>query len=238
MSGRSAAEASYAITALIKRTESISLPGLPAEAVLCEFDSAAFSDEDFSRLAIPRPAQLGRANARRCAEFLAGRLAAREAARKLAIPLPAVPIGRDRSPRWPRGVCGSISHSGNLALAAVSDSCAGIGVDIEQGLTGMQVDELRGLVLSLPEQQLLARQFEDVVTAFTIAFSAKESCYKAIYPLAGKRFSFEDVELVELDRAGQQLRLALGKKARLGSVTELSLCWQERDGAVISYAQL
>ena len=66
----------------------------------------------------------------RLVDFAAGRACAHLAQKHLG--LSAQPILRnERAPVWPKGQCGSISHAKDWALAAVSTSLRGIGVDVE-----------------------------------------------------------------------------------------------------------
>ena len=63
--------------------------------------------------------------------FSSGRYCVRAAQAELAIP--AQEIGRnERAPIWPQGCIGSISHSASVAVAALSTSLTGVGVDIER----------------------------------------------------------------------------------------------------------
>ena len=65
-------------------------------------------------------------------EFTAGRAAARLAMERLGLPPQAVPAAPDRSPGWPDGLTGSISHAGGLCAAVLSrDPLHKLGLDIE-----------------------------------------------------------------------------------------------------------
>ena len=43
----------------------------------------------------------------------------------------------------------------------------------------------------------------------TLTFSLKESLFKALYPLVGKRFYFHDAELLAVDDSARTARLGL-----------------------------
>lgn len=138
---------------------------------------------------------------RRIAEFHAGRAAARAAMVALSLPPRPIPMGPDRAPIWPSGICGSISHSSEACVAAVGlgDDWVGIGIDIEEAtaLDPLLVAE----VCTLSEQAWLGRQPPDERGLMAkLMFSIKESAYKAQYPLSGALFGFEGFE-VEIDRA-------------------------------------
>src|SRR6267143_5303514 len=75
-----------------------------------------------------------RAVLKRRREFTAGRVCARAALERLGIrgfPIVAAP---DRSPVWPPGIVGSLSHCGDYCGAAVArrGSIAGVGLDVER----------------------------------------------------------------------------------------------------------
>ena len=83
---------------------------------------------------------------------------------------------------------------------------------------------LRGEILTAGERQRL-EQLEPGLHAWlvTLTFSAKESLFKALYPLVGQRFYFQDAELLDWDPAGR-LRLGLlrdlGDEWRVGAQLE------------------
>ena len=63
---------------------------------------------------------VARAVPKRVAEFAAGRRAARRALDSIGREAVDLPAGPNRAPVWPEGVTGSITHDGDLALAAVA----------------------------------------------------------------------------------------------------------------------
>src|SRR5690606_7567998 len=75
------------------------------------FDPALLDPGDFARWGVPTLAAVNK----RQTEFLAGRLCAHEALRRL-LGVPSIPaVAEDRSPCWPSGVVGSITHGGGWA---------------------------------------------------------------------------------------------------------------------------
>ena len=139
-----------------------------------------------------------RAVARRRSEFSAGRAAARNAMVKLGIEPRPVLAGDDRAPIWPRGLVGSISHTYNCAMAAVArrGDVESIGIDAEEG-TPLE-EQLFSAICSVNEQAWLSTQDEPALLA-KLVFSAKEAAYKCQYPLSGRLFGFDGMEL-EIDR--------------------------------------
>jgi 4'-phosphopantetheinyl transferase EntD len=116
-----------------------------------------------------------------------------------------VPIrsGPKREPQWPAGLVGSITHTTSYRAAAVAPRSvlASVGIDTEQN--GRLPDGVEELVTVPGEPEMLAA----LARAFPVThwgrllFSAKESIYKAWYPLTGRWLGFEDACLT-IDPAG------------------------------------
>ncbi|MBJ2181384.1 4'-phosphopantetheinyl transferase superfamily protein [Pseudomonas veronii] len=183
------------------------------------FDPTLLIAGDFQRSAVPPPASIQRSVAKRQAEFLAGRLCARAALQQLDN-LDCVPaIGEDRAPVWPPHISGSITHSSGHAAAIVGHKAQwrGLGMDLENVLSLERAERLAGEILTADELQRMARlPREQHARLVTLTFSAKESLFKALYPIVQKRFYFEHAEVVEWSEHGQM---------RLRLLTELSGEW-------------
>ena len=193
---------------------------LPGTVLLStRFDPALLIADDFQRSAVPPPASIQRSVAKRQAEFLAGRLCARAALQQLDN-LDCVPaIGEDRAPVWPPHISGSITHSSGHAAAIVGHKAQwrGLGMDLENVLSLERAERLAGEILTADELQRMARlPREQHAQLVTLTFSAKESLFKALYPIVQKRFYFEHAEVVEWSEHGQM---------RLRLLTELSGEW-------------
>lgn len=132
-----------------------------------------------------------RAVTARLFEFSAGRHAARLALGELGVSARAIPMQSDRSPLWPEGIVGSISHSRSACLAAVWRG-RGIGLDLEVA-EGLE-EELWPTVFSVSEQDWIRGQRQPGLAAKLI-FSAKEAAYKAQYAESGQLFGFETFEI-------------------------------------------
>lgn len=139
------------------------------------------------------------ATPKRRREFAAGRACARLALARLG--LPESPLGRneDRTPRWPAGLVGCISHCAGYCGAAVArqESVAGLGLDVE--VIGRVRAALLPRICTPAERDALvrlgrAREREEIDWA-TVLFSAKESTYKCYYPLTRMPLGFHDVEI-------------------------------------------
>ena len=80
------------------------------------------------------PAQLNKASKNRVNEFLRGRYCAGQALELMERDAELlIDMNNDRSPAWPSGIVGSISHSKRYSCSAVTDSdrCIGLGIDVE-----------------------------------------------------------------------------------------------------------
>lgn len=131
-------------------------------------------------------AGLQRATEGRRREFRAGRALARQALGALGVVTTTIPTADDRSPVWPEGIAGSITHCRDLCAAAVAQKADGflsIGLDVEPAeplapdlIAEICVDEERLWLAGLPDSRC-------GIVARTI-FSAKECAYKCQYPLS------------------------------------------------------
>ncbi|QCT88824.1 enterobactin synthase subunit EntD [Escherichia sp. E4742] len=139
-----------------------------------EFDPASFREQDL--LWLPHYAQLQHAGRKRKTEHLAGRIAAVYALREYGYKcVPA--IGELRQPVWPAEVYGSISHCGTTALAVVSRQP--IGIDIEEIFSAQTAAELTDNIITHTEHEIITGCDLPFPMALTLAFSAKESAFKA-----------------------------------------------------------
>jgi 4'-phosphopantetheinyl transferase EntD len=144
-----------------------------------------------------------RAVEKRRREFLTGRACARRALARLDVTPQAIPTGERGEPIWPDGIVASITHcDGFRACAAARDSdLLTIGIDAEPNEplpAGLRDDIAFG-----PERRWVdaASRAAPSICWDRLLFSAKESVYKAWFPLAGRWLGFEDAEL-EIDREG------------------------------------
>jgi len=90
-------------------------------------------------------------------------------------------------------------------------------MDLENVLSLERAERLAGEILTAAELQRMAMlPREQHARLVTLTFSAKESLFKALYPIVQKRFYFEHAEVLEWSASGQ-LRLRL--------LTDLSEEW-------------
>jgi len=127
------------------------------------------------------------------AEFATARMCARKAMGELGLPPQQVLPGVRGEPQWPRGVIGSITHCMGYRAAVVGASSEGvtIGIDAEpdRGIADGVLE-----AISKPEEReairVLAREHPGP-SWDRLLFSAKESVYKAWFPLTRRWLDFE-----------------------------------------------
>lgn len=196
----------------------IGVGGLPIAH--CGFEPAAFSGRLFESFRMEMPLQIARSRPKRRMEFLSGRLAARLALHELGFSSLQIGIRSGRDPDWPEGVLGSISHCGSdaVSLCSTDRELAGIGIDIEAEANADATNAIAQTMATQTEIECVlggsaAGSFSE---AATMAFSAKESLFKAFYPLVGNFFGPEAARVVAAKGDGNLLQLEL--QTELGSV--------------------
>ncbi|MFJ6386057.1 4'-phosphopantetheinyl transferase [Streptomyces sp. NPDC091972] len=172
-------------------------------------------EPDNARLYPEEAALVAPAVPKRRREFAVVRACARRAMEKLGVPPQPVLPGERGAPRWPAGLTGSMTHCDGYCAAAlvrVAD-LASIGIDAEpHGPLPEGVLES----VSLPQERARLRELAEAHPGIhwdRLLFSAKESVYKAWFPLTGKWLEFTEADidiLVDPGRpAGGTLRAEL-----------------------------
>ncbi len=137
-----------------------------------------------------------RAVEKRRREFTAGRQYARSAMSQLGMRPAAITILPSRAPNWPRGLTGSISHSGDACVAVVAADSEFIGVGIDIELASPLPAELYATVCSSSELSSATYRVDQAKMLFVV----KEAFFKLYHPLTGYFLDFLDVT-VRLDFA-------------------------------------
>lgn len=122
-------------------------------------------------------------------EFAGARASARRALAELGRPAVAVPRGPGGAPTWPQGVVGSITHCRDFRAVAVAESSLVRSVGIDAEPHAALPDGVAEVVLVDDDRLHPGAD----VHVDRVAFSAKESAYKAWYPLRRRRIDFEQV---------------------------------------------
>ncbi|WP_314220975.1 4'-phosphopantetheinyl transferase family protein [Streptomyces zaehneri] len=138
-----------------------------------------------------------RAVAKRRREFTVVRSCARRAMEKLGVPAQPVLPGERGAPQWPDGLTGSMTHCEGYCAAALvrAADLASIGIDAEpheplpEGVLSAvalpaEAERIGRLAAGRPE-----------VHWDRLLFSAKESVYKAWFPLTRKWLDFSEADI-------------------------------------------
>lgn len=159
-------------------------------------------------------------------EYATGRWLARRALAQLGYRPASIPSGPHREPVWPASVRGSVTHAGGLVAVAVTTNpeLKGIGIDLEKA--GRVGASLLRKILTDNERHRLG------TIDPTLLFSAKEACYKVLYPMFGEFVAFQAVEIdvreadnkFSMHYVGKRPQHAVIERAR-GSYVKLRDCW-------------
>ncbi|HEX2316656.1 MAG TPA: 4'-phosphopantetheinyl transferase superfamily protein [Thermomonospora sp.] len=185
---------------------------LPAAVAVAESrhdspDSVLFPEEE---------AVIARAVDKRRREFTTVRDCARRALAELGLPPAPILPGERGAPQWPAGVVGSMTHCEGYRAAAVARSgdVRALGIDAEpHGPLPDGVLDAVSLPTELGRLSGLRAAAPDVHWD-RLLFSAKESVYKAWFPLTGEWLGFEDADVALLPDGTFSARILLGRPGR------------------------
>jgi 4'-phosphopantetheinyl transferase EntD len=207
---------------------------LPSPVAVVE----AFGDLADVRLFPEEEAVIARAAAKRRGEFTTARGCARAALAKIGVP--AVPIlpGPRGAPQWPEGVVGSITHCAGYRACAV----ARIGEIVTIGLDAEPHDPLpKGVLeaIARPAEQARLSALTSVrpdINWDRLLFCAKESVYKAWFPLTHRWLGFEEAS-IEIDQVNGSFGARLlveGPMVNNSVLAGFEGRWLVRDGFIVT----
>ncbi|MDX7991628.1 4'-phosphopantetheinyl transferase family protein [Xenorhabdus littoralis] len=176
------------------------------------FDQVYYRNTLFDECGITYPTGLQNAVNKRKAEYLAARYCTQQILNNLGHSAFQVTNAQDRSPVWPDNICGSISHSANCAIAfatTCSDKYRMIGVDIEQEIKTETINSVSASVINDTEAALLTACTLSFEQTFTLAFSIKESLFKALHPHVKRFFDFHAAEVTSIDCSDHTMSIKL-----------------------------
>jgi 4'-phosphopantetheinyl transferase EntD len=166
---------------------------LPAAVAAAE----AFGDDPDAGVFPEEQEVIARAVDKRRREFTTARACARAALARLGLPPTPIPRGAAGAPQWPAGVVGSITHCAGYRACAVARRADVVTIGVDAEPHEPLPDNVLGTVASGQEQARLAELSAAVPDVHwdRLLFSAKESVYKAWYPLTGRWLGFSDAAL-------------------------------------------
>jgi len=150
-------------------------------------------------------------------EFALGRRCAELAQRQLTGRSEPILPGSGGAPQWPRHLVGSITHCDGFAAAAVGFASAYRSLGIDAEVAAPVPADVEELIMTTTEYARI-RSLDPVLGR--VIFSAKESVYKARFPLTGEWLDFADLE-TELDLSTESFVVHLDRpSARSGAEGE------------------
>ncbi|WP_030662752.1 4'-phosphopantetheinyl transferase family protein [Streptomyces cellulosae] len=168
---------------------------LPDSVVTVE--AYGHDEAENTRLYPEEEAVVARAVPKRRREFTVVRSCARRAMEKLGVPPQPVLPGERGAPRWPAGLTGSMTHCDGYCAAALvrATDLASLGIDAEPD--GPLPEGVLDAV-SLPQERERLLRLADGHPAIhwdRLLFSAKESVYKAWFPLTQQWLDFSEADI-------------------------------------------
>jgi 4'-phosphopantetheinyl transferase EntD len=182
-----------------------------------------------------------RAVPKRQREFATARRVARSLLAELGRPPVAIPRNADRTPAWPDGLVGSISHCDALVAVVLANRGAidGLGVDVEPD---QPLDAALWPRICTPHElaAIVAIRGADVERgrAAQLVFCAKEAFYKSVHPTLQRVLGFHEVELrIDWERRRFEA-LLVGAGAGLPPGAHVEGRFAQRGGFAIAAATL
>jgi 4'-phosphopantetheinyl transferase EntD len=198
----------------------------------------AFDDPAGVDLFPEEEAAISRAVGKRRREFTTARYCARKALAELGHPpIPLIP-GERGAPTWPEQIVGSMTHCAGYRAAALAHAAdvVTIGIDAEpdEPLPDGVLD-----TIARAEEQGRLRELADVAQGAhwdRLLFSAKESVYKAWFPLTRAWLGFEDAS-IDIDPVGATFSARLmveGPEVNGRQLSTFHGRWVAVDGLVVT----
>ena len=164
------------------------------------FEPGSIDISFFHGHGIEEPNWLSVAVKKRRSEFLWGRYCAAMALKRCGSVETHVAVGAHRNPIWPASYCGSITHTAGFAAAMVGKTShyQSIGIDAEKIVSKSTRKIEKFVYLPGEREQLMVPEKLSETRILTAIFSAKESLYKALFPIVGKFFGFSSAKVDQM----------------------------------------
>jgi 4'-phosphopantetheinyl transferase EntD len=207
---------------------------LPAGAVAAE----AFGDLPDAVLCPAEEVFVRRAVDSRRREFTTARACARSALARLGIPATAILPGEHGAPQWPPDIVGSMTHCAGYRGAAVARKAdvLALGLDAEPD-ENLPAEVLGAIALGDERTQLAALAAAAPGRSWDrLLFSAKESVYKAWFPLTRRWLGFEEavISINPLSGTLTARLLVPGPTVHGSPLTGFTGRWLARDGLLLT----
>jgi 4'-phosphopantetheinyl transferase EntD len=204
-------------------------PEVAAEEAFGDLPATLFRDEE---------AVIANAVDKRRREFTTARACARAALAKLGIPPAPIVPGSRGAPQWPPGVVGSITHCAGYRASAVAHDRDIVTIGLDAEPHDKLPDGVLGAVASLDEQARVATLAAAVprLSWDRMLFCAKETVYKAWFPLTGRWLGFEEavVDFDPVNRTFSARLLVDGPVVNGDKLTRFDGRWLISDGLIVT----
>lgn len=152
----------------------------------------------------------------------------------LGIPPVAILSGDQREPLWPAGVVGAITHCDDYRAAAVARATDIIAIGIDAEPHDAVPQDVARRITRPEEVDLLVELIRAAPQIHwdRLLLRAKESAYKAWFPLTNRWLDFQDALVTPELNADLVVRLLVPAPARLGPV--LHGRWLTRNGLLLT----
>ncbi|MEU6373087.1 4'-phosphopantetheinyl transferase superfamily protein [Streptomyces sp. NPDC046909] len=184
---------------------------LPDSAVAVE----TYGDDTPAPLFPEEAAVVARVAEKRRREFTGVRSCARRAMEKLGVPRQPVLPGPSGAPQWPAGLIGSMTHCDRFHAAALARATDLVSLGIDAETHEPLPDGVLAYACVPAEAARLRRLAADRPDIHwdRLLFSAKESVYKAWFPLTGQWLDFTEADIELFTDPGE--RFTGGLRAEL-----------------------
>ena len=208
-----------------------------ATLLISRYQQMCYQSDLFRQYDITLPQQVQRSVLARQAEYLAGRLAVRYLQQHRGGAVFQLLSATDRSPLWPVGQMGSLAHSGDCVFAALLATPLHqvaaqriIGLDVESAIVPQHGQISKVNWLSTTERALGVAAGLTETELQTLAFSAKESLYKALYPQCQRLMGFQAATLTLIAQTQFELTLTQDWSAvwRRGTILQGHYFWRQQ----------
>jgi 4'-phosphopantetheinyl transferase EntD len=198
----------------------------------------AFEDAEGVDLFPEEEAVIGRAVDKRRSEFSTGRACARRALARLGHPPVPILPGDRGAPRWPPGIVGSITHCAGYRACAVARTGQVLTIGLDAEPDDVLPDGVLGVISLAGERERLAGLAATAAGPSwdRMLFCAKETVYKAWFPLTGQWLGFEqaDITLSPADGTFTARLLVPGPLVDGREITGFRGRWLARDGFILT----
>lgn len=196
-----------------------------------------FTDAPESSMFPEEAEYVAKAVDKRKREYATVRHCARQAFAELGIPPAPLMNGERGAPQWPAGIVGSMTHCAGYRAAVVarSSDIHTLGIDAEPH--GTLPEGVLGVISRDEEKVRLAelKAADDSVHWDRMLFCAKETVYKAWYPLTQKWLGFEEASITLATDGTFEAKLMVPGPVIAGAqVDGFSGRWIVGDGLVIT----